>query len=79
MATKATVNALGIALTVDSACQVLLQSLDDPLCETIGAGAQASIYGQPMFVAIAVTVVIVLLMVTTVAVIVIKRRVLKKA
>ena len=74
VATKATINALGVALTVDGTCPVLLQSLDDPLCEAIGAAKQTSNSSLPVGVAIGVTMVIVLLMGATAVVIIKKKR-----
>ena len=45
VATKATISAPGVTLTVDSTCAVQIQSLDDPLClEALSSESLASSY-----------------------------------
>ena len=44
VATKATISAPGVTLTVDSTCAVQIQSLDDPLClEALSIHLQCSL------------------------------------
>ena len=76
VATKATINVLSVALTVDSTCQ--LQSLDNPLCEAIGARARILSDGLIVGVTIGAALVIVLLIVATIAVMMVKKRHLPK-
>ena len=44
VATKATISAPGVTLTVDSTCSVQIQSLDDTLCQALSSGSLASSY-----------------------------------
>ena len=65
---KVTVTALGVTLSVDSTCNVLLQSLLDPLCQAITSGKSqtsiiAAVSGSMAFVIILMTVIIVALIV----------------
>ena len=50
MATKATVSAPGVKLTVDSTCTIQLQSFDDPLCQELSSSSLALSY--PYIIAI---------------------------
>ena len=75
MTTKATITALGVTLTVDSTCKVLLQSLDDALCQAIsGKGQAPSNAALSVGVAIGVTLVVVILVATLVAIVIKMRR-----
>ena len=62
MTTSATtITALGLTLTVDSTCKVLLQSLDNPFCQAISGESQApSNAALSVGVAIAIILVIVI-------------------
>lgn len=44
VATKATVSAPGVTLTVDSTCTIQLQSFDDPLCQELSSSSLAPSY-----------------------------------
>ena len=76
VATKPTISAPGVTLTVDSTCVVQIQSFDDPLCQAVSSSSLVPSHPY-WFVGVAIAAALLLVLMGIVIIIVVRQRRMK--